>query len=115
MGCLSREAMSRLARLVRAFTESSVKNVQPSVPIVNSWPSSVMSCNPLSKHEFTEFMQIVGSCLRALGVFPLDPSALHDPRGRSYFGEITLDRISSSLTDPPKISQISNHLQICGM
>lgn len=98
--CLSLPALARLARLVQRYEAAHHESQAASIQIL-SWPLSSAWCEPLRGPAHTEIMEIVNACLRAVGVYPVDPRIVHDRRGRSYFPLWSLDATGRPQARPP--------------
>jgi len=97
--CLSSEAVSRLAQLVRGYVAAQGRRDAP--VRIQAWPLTSHWCEPLRASAHTEIMEIVNACLRAVGVYPPDPRLVHDRRGRAYFPLWALDVTGRAGARPP--------------
>eukprot|EP00971_Amphidinium_carterae_P184071 3654469-Amphidinium_carterae.1 len=83
-GCLNTLAVIRLANLVSEYVSKTNAPAarQPNASLaIFTWPPTSLLCWPFAPHANGQAIEIVSACMRAVGIYPIDPCALHDERG----------------------------------
>ncbi|CAE8737041.1 unnamed protein product, partial [Polarella glacialis] len=111
--CLATESLRRLALLVKVYSRAAEGNTTSAIDMRKSfaghrlpvevyvWPHTLYWCEPLQRYGYTEVMEVVTACLRAVGVYPVDPLLMFDRRGRAYFPMLPLDSVAANWSQPP--------------